>query len=98
MAPATPGARNGSVGNGQVGPHPSFIQVANPYIFEQKLQDCFTALGTNMAKEDRIRLDGVLWIDSVRKALQLWVCSIVWNQLFHRLMLHTDLFVLSIRP
>lgn len=71
MAPATPGVQNGGGENGQVGPHPSFIQVANPYIFEQKLQDCFSALGTNMAKEDRIRLDGVLWIDNVRKALQL---------------------------
>ncbi|KAL1305349.1 hypothetical protein AAFC00_002245 [Neodothiora populina] len=54
-----------------LGPDPSFIQVANPYIFEQKVQGCLTALGSSEAKEDNIRLQGVLWIDSVRKALQL---------------------------
>lgn len=76
MAPATPRdnrnerAQNGG-GAGGAGPHPSFIQVANPYIFEQKIQDCLTALGSSEAKEDNIRLQGVLWIDSVRKALQL---------------------------
>lgn len=54
-----------------VGPHPSFIQVAKPYVFEQKLQDCMTAIGVTEAKEDTIRLQGVTWIDNVRKALQL---------------------------
>lgn len=57
--------------NGVHGPHPSYIQVANPYIFEQKVQDCLKALGSGEAKEDNIRLQGILWIDGVRKALQL---------------------------
>lgn len=57
--------------NNGVGPHPSFIQVANPYIFEQNLQGCLTALGATEHKEDSIRLQGVHYIDSVRKALQL---------------------------
>ena len=60
------------VENGQVGPHPSFIQVAKPYIFEQHLQDAMTVTGVTEAKEDTIRLQGIQWIDSVRRALQLY--------------------------
>ena len=68
MAPVEP---HESTENGHIGPHPSFIQVAKPYIFEQKLQECMTATGVTAAKEDNIRLQGIAWIDSVRKALQL---------------------------
>lgn len=78
MAPATPRdvvatvprSQNGS-GGAVVGPHPSFIQVANPYIFEQKVQLGLAALGSSEAKEDGVRLQGILWIDNVRKAMQL---------------------------
>ena len=58
--------------NGHVGPHPSYIQLAKPYIFEQKLQECMAATGVTEAKEDNIRLQGVAWIDSLRKALHLY--------------------------
>lgn len=71
MAPATPSERLESNGNNGVGPEPSVIQVAKPYIFEQKLQDCMTAIGASEAKEYNARLQGVLWIDGVRKTLQL---------------------------
>ncbi len=71
MAPAKPDAPSPSTENGDPGPHPSFIQVAKPYVFEQKLQECMTAIGVNEAKEDNVRLQGVTWIDNVRKALQL---------------------------
>lgn len=54
-----------------VGPHPSFIQVANPYIFQQQIQSALDALGATEHKEDSIRLQGVHYIDSVRKALLL---------------------------
>lgn len=54
-----------------VGPHPSFIQVAKPYLFEQKLQECMRTTGVTEAKEDTIRLQGVTWIDNVRRALHL---------------------------
>ncbi|KAI9655546.1 MAG: RNA polymerase II C-terminal domain kinase beta subunit [Bathelium mastoideum] len=54
-----------------VGPHPSFIEVAKPYIFEQQLQECLAANGGSEAREDHIRLQGVAWIDRVRKALML---------------------------
>ena len=57
--------------DGQIGPHPSFIQVAKPYIFEQTIQECITALGVSQLKEDNMRLQGVTWVDSVRKALLL---------------------------
>ncbi|KAH0368170.1 cyclin, partial [Aureobasidium melanogenum] len=66
-------SQNGAANNdnGVVGPHPSFIQVANPYIFQQQLQNSLNALGATEHKEDSIRLQGVHYIDSVRKALQL---------------------------
>ncbi|PGH15513.1 hypothetical protein AJ80_05530 [Polytolypa hystricis UAMH7299] len=53
------------------GPHPSFIQVAKPYVFEKSVQECFTATGVNPSREDSVRLQGVTWIDNVRKALRL---------------------------
>lgn len=59
----------------QPGPHPSFIQVAKPYVFEHKVQECMTAIGVTEAKEDNIRLQGIAWIDSVRKAMQLYARS-----------------------
>lgn len=54
-----------------VGPHPSYIQVAKPYIFDQKIQDCLNAAGLSEAKDDSIRLQGIAWIESVRRALRL---------------------------
>lgn len=53
------------------GPHPSFIQVAKPYLFEQIIQECLTATGVNQLREENIRLQGITWIDNVRKALHL---------------------------
>ncbi|MCJ1249709.1 RNA polymerase II C-terminal domain kinase beta subunit [Trapelia coarctata] len=68
MAPAQ---STDAVENGHVGPHPSYIKVAKPYIFEEKLQDCMAVTGVTEAKEDNIRLMGVAWIDNLRKALHL---------------------------
>ena len=65
-----------AVENGHVGPHPSYIQVAKPYIFEEKLQECMAVTGVTEAKEDNIRLLGVAWIDTLRKALHLYAESI----------------------
>jgi len=53
--------------------HPSFIQVAKPYVFEQTIQDCIKAMGVNPIREESLRLQGVLWIDNVRKVLHLYV-------------------------
>lgn len=53
--------------------HPSFIQVAKPYIFEQTIQDCIQAMGVNPMREESLSLQGVSWIDNVRKALRLYV-------------------------
>lgn len=71
MAPAKPDNSSPSADTLESGPHPSFIQVAKPYVFQQKLEDCMLAIGVNEAKEDNVRLQGVAWIDNVRKALQL---------------------------
>ncbi|KAL0264922.1 RNA polymerase II C-terminal domain kinase beta subunit [Diplodia seriata] len=57
--------------NGQPGPHPSFIEVAKPYVFQQKVEQFLAAIGMAEAKEDSIRLQGVQLIDNVRKSLQL---------------------------
>lgn len=53
-------------------PHPSFIQVAKPYIFEQTVQRCLQRTGVSAAKEENLRLVGITWIDNVRKALRLY--------------------------
>jgi CTD kinase subunit beta len=63
--------------NGRIGPPTSFIQVAKPYIFEQTIQECLKTTGVSQAREDTIRLAGVQWIDSVRKALKLWETFVV---------------------
>ncbi|KAJ5169020.1 uncharacterized protein N7482_004614 [Penicillium canariense] len=51
--------------------HPSFIQVAKPYIFEETIQGCIEAMGVNRTREESLRLQGVSWIDNVRKVLHL---------------------------
>ena len=55
-----------------LGPHPSFIQVAKPYLFEWTVQECMAATGVSQLREDNCRLQGVTWIDNVRKALHLY--------------------------
>ncbi|KAI9826017.1 MAG: hypothetical protein M1819_007472, partial [Sarea resinae] len=71
MAPVMAQDRNLDPDGGPPGPHPSFIQVAKPYVFEQNIEECLKATGATEAKEDNVRLQGVAWIDNVRKALQL---------------------------
>lgn len=57
---------------GGIGPHPSFVQVAEPYIFEQTVrQRIVDGSGGNEARENANRLQGVQWIENVRKALHL---------------------------
>lgn len=55
------------------GPHPSYIQVAKPYVFERTVHECIAATGVDQLREDNIRLQGITWIDNVRKALHLYV-------------------------
>ena len=55
----------------QMGPKPSSIQVAKPFIFEHTIQECVRVTAVPQAREDQIRLSGIQWIDSVRKALRL---------------------------
>lgn len=61
--------------NGRTGPATSIIQVAKPYIFEQTIQERLKTTGVSQLREDQIRLAGVQYIDSVRKALKLWDSS-----------------------
>ena len=68
MAPA---AISESIENGRIGPHPSYIEIAKPYIFESRVQECLTTAGVSEAKDDSIRLQGIAWIDSVRKFMRL---------------------------
>ncbi|CAG8044138.1 unnamed protein product [Penicillium salamii] len=51
--------------------HPSFIQVANPYIFEQTVENCIESMGVKPPRETSSRLQGVAWLDEVRRALNL---------------------------
>jgi len=54
-----------------VGPHPSLITVATPFLFQQTLQSRLVSIGANPSREDTYRLSGVQWINEVRTALQL---------------------------
>ncbi|TVY42332.1 CTD kinase subunit beta [Lachnellula cervina] len=72
MAPATrPAAPPASESAPVTGPHPSYIQVAKPYVFQQQLQGQLVAMGANPTREDQFRLQGVQWISDVRIHLQL---------------------------
>lgn len=53
------------------GPHPSYIETAKPYIFESQILDSLTSAGISEARDDNIRLQGIMWIDNVRKAMHL---------------------------
>ncbi|KAJ8116027.1 hypothetical protein OPT61_g2459 [Boeremia exigua] len=66
-----PSATPSEQSSGRVGPHPSYIEVAKPYILQSRIQACLTAIQMSDAKEDAVRLQGVTWIDAVRRALSL---------------------------
>ncbi|KAF1361340.1 cyclin-like protein [Lizonia empirigonia] len=66
-----PSATPSELGSSRVGPHPSYIEIAKPYILQSRIQTCLTALQMSDAKEDAVRLQGVAWIDAVRRALSL---------------------------
>ncbi|KAJ4353507.1 RNA polymerase II C-terminal domain kinase beta subunit [Didymosphaeria variabile] len=55
----------------RVGPHPSYIELAKPYVLQSAIQRCLVDLAMSDAKEDAVRLQGVAYIDQVRRALQL---------------------------
>lgn len=55
----------------QPGPHPSYIQIAKPYVFESRIQECMLAAGITEARDEDIRLQAVAWIDNVRRAMHL---------------------------
>lgn len=73
---ATSVSNPGPVPVAEVGPHPSHIQVAKPFLFQQQLQSQLVAIGTNPTREDIVRLHGVQWINEVRTALQLYVWDV----------------------
>ncbi|KAL9582713.1 MAG: hypothetical protein Q9212_003134 [Teloschistes hypoglaucus] len=59
------------------GPHPSYIQIAKPYVFESKIQECILAAGITEARDDSTRLQAVAWIDSDAAAAALFTaCKI----------------------
>jgi CTD kinase subunit beta len=55
----------------RVGPHPSYIEIAKPYILQSRIHRCLTEINMLNDKDDTVRLQGVAWIDQVRRALQL---------------------------
>jgi hypothetical protein len=69
MAPAQPSS-NGS--NGPPAVPTSFIYVAKRFLFQQQLNNHMIAIGNNPTREDQFRLQGVQWINDVRKVLSLY--------------------------
>lgn len=74
MAPSNP---NDPTEPPQPGPHPSYIQIAKPYVFESKIQECIFAAGVTEARDEDIRLQAVAWIDNVRRAMHLFVDPVI---------------------
>ncbi|KXS95425.1 hypothetical protein AC578_6780 [Pseudocercospora eumusae] len=61
-----------------IGPHPSTIRVSAPYITQSAIEKKLAPSGLDAqerslqeAREDTARLQGVAWLDNVRRALQL---------------------------
>jgi CTD kinase subunit beta len=77
----------------RIGPHPSYIEVAKPYILQSAIAKCLTELHMSDGKEDAVRLQGVAWIDNVRRSLQLPIrtfnTAIVYYHKFR--LLHADI-------
>lgn len=76
----------------RVGPHPSYIEVAKPYLLQSTIENRLSELNMSEAKEDAVRLQGVAWIDNVRRSLQLPVrtfnTAVVYYHKFR--LLHAD--------
>ncbi|KAF3394674.1 Zinc-regulated transporter 2 [Penicillium rolfsii] len=72
--------------------HPSFTQVTKPFVSEAIIQACFDAMGVSRSREESVRLLGVNWIHSVRKALHLPVRTFNTAVMFyHRFrLIHPD--------
>ncbi|KAI5280705.1 RNA polymerase II C-terminal domain kinase beta subunit, partial [Ascosphaera aggregata] len=54
-----------------LGPHPSFVLVARSYIFAPIIHDCLDYARSDPLREEAVRMQGITWIDNVRKALHL---------------------------
>lgn len=50
---------------------PCYNQVADAYVFQQTIDERLRRVAVTQAREDNLRLAGVQWIDSVRRALRL---------------------------
>lgn len=50
---------------------PCYSQVADAYVFQQTIDERLRRVAVTQAREDNLRLAGVQWIDSVRRALRL---------------------------
>lgn len=79
--PGAMGAADTTMATGErrvIGPHPSTIRVSAPYITQSAVEKRLQPPGLDAqersiaeAREDGFRLQGVTWLDNVRRALQL---------------------------
>jgi hypothetical protein len=53
-----------------VGPHPGVIEPCRRYVFESRIQKCLKTLGTE-SKDEAWKIQGVTFIDQMRKSLEL---------------------------
>lgn len=51
--------------------HPSTIEVARSYVSQSALESKLSEINMGDSKDDMLRLQGVAWIDAVRRSLQL---------------------------
>ena len=50
---------------------PCYNQIADAYVFQQTIDERLRRVNVSQSREDGLRLAGVQWIDSVRRALRL---------------------------
>jgi CTD kinase subunit beta len=76
----------------RVGPHPSYIEIAKPYSLQSSIDRSLKTFHMSEGKDDTVRLQGVTWIDSVRRNLQLPIrtfdTAVVYYHKFR--LLHAD--------
>lgn len=65
MAPPT------ILATGRAGPHPSYVELARPFMFEERIQQCWRKARVSSAEEAKVRIQAIGWIDSVRKQMRL---------------------------
>jgi CTD kinase subunit beta len=75
-----------------VGPHPGLVIVCKDFVFQDEIDACLKAIGMDGPRDTTARLNGVAWLDKVRRALNMPVRTLTKAcEYFHRFrLIHPD--------